>query len=129
MAMAQKPGKLVLKALAALVPLMVLIGVSTSGNGMNGATSKAVDGAGRRLQTATYDFATQLEMTICLTEEHTSDSATSTTGQVRDKTRHYVVHGTPSLVLPRPANMRALRTLGLRYFLKGKYAEIPSSLP
>ncbi|CAM9969587.1 unnamed protein product [Ectocarpus sp. 4 AP-2014] len=83
MAMAQKPGKLVLKALAALVPLMVLIGVSTSGNGMNGATSKAVDGAGRRLQTATYDFATQLEMTICLTEEHTTDSATSTTDQLK----------------------------------------------
>lgn len=100
MAMVQNPGKMVLMALAALVPLLVLIGVSTSGNGMNGATSKAVDGEGRRLQTATYDFATQLEMTICLTEEHTSDSATSTADQVRDKTRPYVVHGTPSLVLP-----------------------------
>lgn len=74
-----------LMALAVLVPCAVLIGVATSGQGMTGATSKSVGGGrgeGRRLQTETYAFATQLEMTICLTDGHTTDSATSTPEQV-----------------------------------------------
>lgn len=79
------PGKMGLMALAVLVPCAVLIGVATSGQGMTGATSKAVGGErgeGRRLQTDTYAFATQLEMTVCLTEDHTTDSASSTPEQV-----------------------------------------------
>lgn len=80
------PGKMGLMALAALVPCAVLIGVATSGQGMTGGTSNAVGagrGAGRRLQTGeTYAFATQTEMTVCLTEDHTTDSATATVDQV-----------------------------------------------
>lgn len=77
-----------LMALAVLVPFVVIVGVFTSGRGdldgaANGETSgrKAVEGR-RRLQT-TYDFATQLEMTVCLTEDHTTDSASVTAAQVR----------------------------------------------
>lgn len=79
------PGKMGLMAMAILVPCAVLFGVATSGGRTNGTTSKAVDGgrsAGRRLQTATYAFATQLEMTICLTEDHGTDSATASGEQV-----------------------------------------------
>eukprot|EP00903_Cladosiphon_okamuranus_P018776 g17273.t1 len=51
-------------------------------------TSKAVDGgrtaAGRRLQTTSYEFATQLEMTICLTEDHGTDSATASGEQFKE---------------------------------------------
>lgn len=78
-------GKMGLMAMAVLVPCAVLFGVAKSGGGTNGMTSKAVDGAsgaGRRLQTATYAFATQLEMTICLTEDHGTDSATASGEQV-----------------------------------------------
>lgn len=80
-----------LMALAVLVPFVVLVSVFTSGGGdlegaANGETSgrKAVEGGGasrRRLQT-TYDFATQLEMTVCLTEDHSTDSASVTAAQV-----------------------------------------------
>lgn len=80
-----------LMALAVLVPLVVLVSVFTSGGGdlegaANGETSgrKAVEdgrASRRRLQT-TYDFATQLEMTVCLTDEHTTDSASVTAAQV-----------------------------------------------
>lgn len=80
------PGKMGLMAMAVLVACAVLIGVATSGGGTNGTTSKAVaggGGAGRRLQTDTFAFATQLEMTICLTEDHGTDSATASGEQVR----------------------------------------------
>lgn len=88
-----------LMSLAALVPLVVLIGVATSGGGMGGATLKAVDGVagtGRRLTTSSAsettaseqrDFATQLEMTVCLTDDHNTDSASTTDEQVCDLTR------------------------------------------
>lgn len=79
-------GKMGLMAMAALVPCAVLIGVATSGGGTAGTVSKAVDGgrgAARRLQTDTIAFATQLEMTICLNLEHTTDSATASGDQVR----------------------------------------------
>ncbi|CAM9861248.1 unnamed protein product [Scytosiphon promiscuus] len=83
--MAQSRGKTGLMALAVLVPVVVLIGVATRGGGINRASSAAVDGPeGRRLQTATYDFATQLEMTVCLTEDHSSDSASSTPEQFKE---------------------------------------------
>lgn len=80
-----------LMALAVLVPFAVIVGIFTSGSGdlegaANGETSerKAVEGGAsrRRLQT-TYDFATQLEMTVCLTEDHTTDSASVSAEQVR----------------------------------------------
>lgn len=80
------PGKMGLMALAVLVPFAVLIGVATSGGATNGITSNAVDGvrsAGRRLQTANFSFATQLEMTICLAQDHGTDSATASGEQVR----------------------------------------------
>lgn len=80
------PGKMGLMALAVLVPCAVLFGVATSGGRANGTTSKRVGGggsAGRRLQSDTYAFATQTEMTICLTEDHSTDSATASGDQVR----------------------------------------------
>eukprot|EP00752_Nemacystus_decipiens_P002101 g2009.t1 len=80
------PGKVGLMALAVLVPCAVLVGVVTSGGGANGTTLKAVDGgrgAARRLQTDNYAFATQLEMTICLTEDHGTDSATASGDQYK----------------------------------------------
>lgn len=81
--MAQSVGKTGLMVLAVLVPVVVFLGVATSGGGINRASSAAVDGLdGRRLQTATYDFATQLEMTVCLTEDHNTDSVSSTPEQV-----------------------------------------------
>lgn len=91
--MSQDRGKMGLMALAALVPFAVIVGVTMSGNarsmdrGWRGGTSrKAVAGRGpdgRRLQTTTYDFATQLEMTVCLSADHSSESASSTPEQVR----------------------------------------------
>lgn len=80
-----------LMALAVLVPFAVIVGIFTSGSGdlegaANGETSerKAVEGGAsrRRLQT-TYDFATQLEMTVCLTEDHTTDSASVSAEQFK----------------------------------------------
>lgn len=97
--MAQSAGKMGLMALAALVPFAVLLGIATSGGsgvGRSGATFKAVDGVagtGRRLTTSSsasdtasgqIDFATQLEMTLCLSPGHNTDSASSTDEQVRD---------------------------------------------
>lgn len=89
--MSHSRGKMGLMALAVLVPFVVIVGIFTSGSGdlegaANGETSerKAVEGRAsrRRLQT-TYDFATQLEMTVCLTEDHTTDSASVSAEQVR----------------------------------------------
>lgn len=80
-----------LMSLVAVVPILVLLGVANIGGGgagMDGATREAVDGvarAGRRLQTssaASSDFATQLEMTVCLTDDHNTDSASTTPEQV-----------------------------------------------
>ncbi|CAM9854723.1 unnamed protein product [Pylaiella littoralis] len=96
--MAQSAGKMGLMALAALVPLAVLLGIATSGGsgvGRSGATFKAVDGVagtGRRLTTSSsasdtasgqIDFATQLEMTLCLSPGHNTDSASSTDEQLK----------------------------------------------
>lgn len=90
--MTQNRGKMGLMAVAALIPFGVIMGVMMSKGGVeeravNGVTSarRAAgdrDEAGRRLQTATYDFATQLEMTVCLTEDHSSDAATASAEQV-----------------------------------------------
>lgn len=89
--MTRSREKVGLLVLAVLVPFAVIVGVMTSGRGLdsaaaNGATSgrKAVDGGGqgRRLQTSEFDFATQLEMTVCLTDDHTTDSATVSADQV-----------------------------------------------
>ncbi|CAM9391550.1 unnamed protein product, partial [Hapterophycus canaliculatus] len=88
--MAQRRGNAGLMALAVLVAVVVLIGVATSGGGRIGATSAAVDGqGGRRLQTATYDFATQLEMTVCLTEDHNTDSVSSTPEEFKQAVMEY----------------------------------------
>lgn len=37
---------------------------------------------GRRLQSTTYNFATQLEMTVCLSTDHSTDAASSTPDEV-----------------------------------------------
>lgn len=86
-------------ALVGLVPFAVITGVVMTTGGveramMNGGTSvgtKAAEGGGakgegregRRLQSTTYDFATQLEMTVCLQQGHSADSATIMGDEVR----------------------------------------------
>lgn len=70
-------------AVAAMVLFGVMVSVMMSNGGVeeravNGVTSArrtAGGEEGRRLQAATYDFATQLEMTVCLTADHSVASA------------------------------------------------------
>lgn len=98
--MAQSRGSKGLMALVALVPFVVISTMLFQQGGRvnratNGRTSRGKREAeglsrgakerqqGRRLQTSSYNFATQLEMTVCLSADHTTDSAQSTTVQVR----------------------------------------------
>lgn len=85
-------------ALVALVPFVVISTILFQGgeverptNGRTSREKRQVEGLsrgakerqhGRRLQTS-YNFATQLEMTVCLSQDHSSDSAQSTPDQVR----------------------------------------------
>ncbi|CAM9979445.1 unnamed protein product [Ascophyllum nodosum] len=75
-------------ALAALLPIAVIVGIVLGGRGEHGPWHNRSYGrrgarpgfSGRRLQ-STSKFATQLEMTVCLTDDHTSESASSTADQ------------------------------------------------
>lgn len=103
--MNQSPGKMGLMSLVVLVPVVVLFGFATSGGGWMGTdvTLKAVDGVagtGRRLTTTSSasettseqrEFATQLEMTVCLTDDHNTDSASTTDEQVCCLIVEYIV--------------------------------------
>ncbi|CAM9292357.1 unnamed protein product, partial [Discosporangium mesarthrocarpum] len=81
----QRYGVLGLLALAALLPVGV---VMSSGNDLGLATRPTAAGTGgredgRRLQVETYEFATQLEMTVCLSLVHTTDAATINQAQFK----------------------------------------------
>lgn len=91
--MRQRRQKVGLMVLVALVPFVVIFGIvmtalATSNEETNGGMSREGSSVadntetGRRLQSSTYNFATQLEMTVCLNEMHSSDSATVSAEQV-----------------------------------------------
>lgn len=77
-----------LMALVALVPFGVIMAVVWSGRGEDVATRNGVaTGQGQRRLQTTYSFATQFEMTVCLTADHSTDSASVSADQVCQSVR------------------------------------------
>ncbi|CAM9568306.1 unnamed protein product [Choristocarpus tenellus] len=84
--LSQHYGVVGLLLLAGLIPVGVIMRsgneIGTT-NRFSKQTAGLYSGQGRRLQTESFDFATQLEMTVCLHEDHTTDAATITPEQFK----------------------------------------------